>query len=132
MKKLFIVNITTVILIGCLFSSTLAQASTKNLSSKGSSSSTQSFDKEKALLDFLNKNLKYPAEAKKQKIEGKVFVSIGFLKNGRVDKSSVRIKKGIGGGCDEEAVRVAKKIPKKLLSSVDGKPMVLPVRFSLK
>ncbi len=60
------------------------------------------------LYNFLDKNIKYPKEAKKAKIEGKVYVSIVIDKTGQVISDSVRVVQGLGYGLDEEAIRVIK------------------------
>lgn len=59
---------------------------------------------------FIQKNLRYPYMAQENGIQGKVFVSFVIEKDGSV--SDVSLVKGIGGGCDEEALRVIKKSPK--------------------
>nr|WP_199078011.1 energy transducer TonB [Pedobacter sp. ASV19] len=59
---------------------------------------------------FLQRNLRYPSMASEQEIQGKVFVSFVVEKDGSV--SDVTLVKGIGGGCDEEALRVIKKSPR--------------------
>jgi protein TonB len=48
--------------------------------------------------------------AVEQETQGKVFVSFVVEKDGTV--SNVTVVKGIGGGCDEEAIRVIKKSPR--------------------
>lgn len=58
---------------------------------------------------YLVKNLKYPQMAKESGIQGKVYVTFVVEKNGQV--TDVKILRGIGGGCDEEAVRVIKNMP---------------------
>ncbi len=58
---------------------------------------------------FLNKNLHYPVAAIDNGVAGKVLVSFVVEKNGEV--SNLKVIKGIGGGCDEEAMRVIKKSP---------------------
>ncbi len=59
-----------------------------------------------AFAQFLKENLKYPEEAVKAGIEGTVIVEIDIDDNGIVHNP--RIFKGIGYGCDEEAMRLAK------------------------
>ncbi|WP_017259227.1 energy transducer TonB [Pedobacter arcticus] len=58
---------------------------------------------------FLTKNLKYPVMATEGGVSGKVLVSFVVEKNGEI--SNLKVIKGIGGGCDEEAMRVIKKSP---------------------
>jgi len=54
--------------------------------------------------DQLSKSLKYPKQAQRNQITGRVFVEFIVDKTGAV--SNLKILKGIGGGCDEEALRV--------------------------
>ena len=53
---------------------------------------------------FLNENIKYPAEALKNKIEGDVHLS--FEVNNMGEVIGAKILHGIGYGCDEEALRL--------------------------
>lgn len=57
--------------------------------------------------EFIGKNLRYPADARRKGVEGKVIIQILFDTDGKIIKS--RIVKGIGSGCDEEAHRVVTK-----------------------
>ncbi len=61
------------------------------------------------LLKFLYSNIKYPPIAAENGIEGKVTLSFIVEKNGSV--SNVKVLRGIGGGCDEEAMRVLRTMP---------------------
>lgn len=56
------------------------------------------------LVKFLAKNINYPVSAVNKGTEGKVFVEFVIEKDGSI--SSVKVVKGIGEGCDEEAMRV--------------------------
>lgn len=60
----------------------------------------------KAMKAFVGKHLKYPPGALKAKIEGTVVVRYGLDYTGKV--TDAKVKKGIGHGCDEEALRVVK------------------------
>lgn len=64
----------------------------------------------KAWAKFIQRNLRYPNAAQEVDIQGKVFISFVIEKDGSV--SNVTVLKGIGYGCDEEAVRVISKSPK--------------------
>jgi TonB family protein len=64
----------------------------------------------KEFVKFLGRNLKYPAEAKNKKIEGRVYCSFIVEKDGSL--SNIRVVRGIGNGCDEEAIRVLAISPK--------------------
>ena len=59
---------------------------------------------------FLRKNLKYPRKASRMGIEGKVFLSFIVDKSGII--SDIKVTRGIGGGCDEEAIRVLSESPR--------------------
>lgn len=63
-----------------------------------------------SLVQFIADNTKYPAEAKEKGIKGPVFVNFIVEPDGSV--SDIRVVRGIGGGCDEEAVRVVESMPK--------------------
>lgn len=63
-----------------------------------------------ALEDYLKHNLVYPPEAKQKKVEGIVLVGFLIDPTGQIQQPS--IKKGIGAGCDEEALRLIKNMPK--------------------
>src|SRR5688572_2055554 len=67
------------------------------------------------------KNHKYPEEARKNKIEGKVIVQ--FIINEDGTCSDFEVIKGIGYGCDEAAVEAFKKMPKWNPGLVNGKPV---------
>jgi len=58
---------------------------------------------------FLRTNIRYPDAAVKEHIEGVVMVLFVIEPNGSL--SNIEISKGIGGGCDEEAIRVVKIMP---------------------
>ncbi|MBS1783458.1 MAG: TonB family protein [Bacteroidetes bacterium] len=83
--------------------------------------------------EFLAKNLRYPELAKENNIQGRVVTRFVVDENG--DVSDVNVVKGIGGGCDEEAVRVIKKMPKWKPGKQNGKPVkvyyTLPISFRL-
>lgn len=87
-----------------------------------------------ALLNYLSRNIRYPTEARQQGIQGRVYLSFVIEKNGSV--STIEILRGIGGGCDEEAIRVVEKMPNWNPGKQNGRPVRviynLPVRFSLR
>lgn len=89
---------------------------------------------ESALLAYLQANIKYPQYAREAGIQGIVYIS--FVVNEKGEVQDVTVLKGIGGGCDEEAVRVIKSLPKFKPGEQRGKPvkvrMNIPVRFTLK
>ena len=85
------------------------------------------------LNDYLIKNLRYPAEAQRAKIQGKVIVGFVVTDVGRI--ADVQVKQSVGGGCDEEAVRVVKGMPNWTPGQLNGKPVnvqtSLPLSFTL-
>ena len=88
---------------------------------------------EQAMMDFVAKNVQYPKEAMEKEISGRVLVGFIVEKDGSI--SETEVVKGIGGGCDEEAVRVVKAMPKWKPGKQDGKPVrvhfILPLTFKL-
>jgi protein TonB len=88
---------------------------------------------EPALFKFLADNLKYPPEAKELGVTGRVFVYFVVEPDGSV--SSVSVKRGIGSGCDEEAVRVVQSLPRWSPGKQGGIAVrvqfTLPVKFVL-
>ena len=88
---------------------------------------------EQAMMDFVAKNVQYPKEAMEKGISGRVFVSFIVEKDGSV--SNVKVMRGIGGGCDEEAVRVISGLPKWKPGKQEGKPVrvsyQMPINFKL-
>jgi TonB family protein len=87
----------------------------------------------KALLHYLATHIKYPAEARKTNIQGRVFIQFVVEKDGSI--SHIRVLKGIGHGCDKESVTVVKNMPRWIPGEHKGKPVRvqynLPVKFSL-
>lgn len=61
-----------------------------------------------ALSKFIAENLKYPAEALRNKVEGTV--EVAYKVNGLGEVSEVKVIGGIGFGGDEEAVRLVKTL----------------------
>ena len=83
--------------------------------------------------DFIARNIQYPAQARRAGIEGKVFVQFNINTDGSI--SNVTPVRGIGGGCDEEAVRVVSMSPAwqpgRQSGQIVKQRMVLPITFSL-
>jgi len=86
------------------------------------------------LLNYLAKNIKYPQMAKESGISGTVHVTFVVGKDGKVGE--VRVLRGIGGGCDKEAIRVVSSMPDWKAGKQRGKPVSvqynLPVKFVLR
>ena len=88
---------------------------------------------EQKLMEFIAKGIKYPQIARETGIQGRVFVGFVIEPDGSV--SNVKVLRGIGGGCDEEAMRVVKSMPKWKPGKQRGKAVrvsyMLPVNFKL-
>ncbi|MCK5105868.1 MAG: energy transducer TonB, partial [Cyclobacteriaceae bacterium] len=86
-----------------------------------------------AFYQYVQKKLKYPAQARRMGIEGKVFVQFVVDKDGTL--TEVTAVKGIGAGCDQEAVRVIEGAPKWKPGKQRGRSvkvrMILPITFKL-
>jgi TonB family protein len=84
-------------------------------------------------IKFYQENIKYPAEARNKNIQGVVQYKIFIETDGKVTNPS--IISGIGGGCDEEVLRVAALMPNWKPAMKDGKPVrtsvILPISFKL-
>lgn len=82
---------------------------------------------------YVSDNIRYPAQARRMGIEGKVFVEFVVDKDGSL--TQFLVVKGIGAGCDEEAVRIIRNSPPWSPGKQRGKPvkqrMVLPIFFKL-
>ena len=88
---------------------------------------------EQKLMEYVAKNIKYPQIARETGIQGRVYVNFVVEPDGSV--SNVSVLRGIGGGCDEEAMRVVKNMPKWKPGKQRGKAVrvqyMLPVNFKL-
>lgn len=84
-------------------------------------------------IQFLQDNIRYPQMARESGIQGTVYVTFVVERSGAV--TDVRILRGIGGGCDEEAIRVIKAMPKWNPGKQRGKPVRvqfnMPIKFTL-
>jgi protein TonB len=88
---------------------------------------------DKALVEYLNKSLIYPAEALKQKWSGKTLVAFVINEDGTI--VNVHVIKSSWGLLDNEAVRIVKMMPKWIPATENGvnkkEMVVLPVSFDL-
>ena len=86
-----------------------------------------------AFFKYISSNLRYPDQARQMAVEGKVFVQFVVDKDGTL--TDVQVIKGIGAGCDEEAVRVIEESKKWIPGKQRGRPvkvrMALPITFRL-
>ncbi|MCF6352854.1 MAG: energy transducer TonB [Cyclobacteriaceae bacterium] len=88
---------------------------------------------DRAFYKYISKKMKYPSQARRMGIEGKVFVQFVVDEKGNI--TDVKVIRGVGAGCDEEAIRVIKNSPKWNPGKQRGKAvkvrMVLPITFKL-
>ena len=86
-----------------------------------------------ARMKFLQGYIKYPIMAKESGIQGTVYVTFVVERSGAV--TDVKILRSIGGGCDEEAMRVVKNMPKWEPGKQRGNPVRvqfnMPIKFTL-
>ena len=87
-----------------------------------------------SLLNYLKNEIRYPKKAQKKGIEGRVYVQFVVEKDGRISRT--KILRGIGEGCDEEALRVINNMPNWIPGENQGRKVAvmytLPIKFVLK
>lgn len=86
-----------------------------------------------AFYKYLAENIQYPEQAKANGTQGRVLVRFVVMNDGSI--VNVEVERGIGSGCDEEAVRVVKSMPKWKPAMDNGKAVnvnyALPITFKL-
>lgn len=84
---------------------------------------------------YLAKNIRYPVAAKENGITGKVWVRFLIDENGKVTDASLIRKRRLGGGLEEEALRLVNNMPAWRPATYKGKAVrviyTLPVTFRL-
>ena len=87
----------------------------------------------KALARFFKRNYRYPREAQQKEVEGVVYVR--FVVNPDGSLTNIKVVKGIGSGCDEEAIRLTSRMPKWIPGEQDGVKVpvykTIPISFKL-
>jgi len=83
-----------------------------------------------AFLKFAQANLSYPEKARRMGIEGRVFVKVVIEKDGSI--SNAEVVNGIGGGCDEEALKLFRISPKWIPGKQRGRSVRVSVTFPIK
>ena len=82
---------------------------------------------------YLAANMQYPKAAREAKVQGKVYVEFIVQTNGTL--TDFKVRKGIGQGCDEEALRVmagsAKWVPGRQAGNAVKQQIVMPISFKL-
>lgn len=86
-----------------------------------------------ALMEYLSKNIKYPIEAQKEKIQGRLVMQIIIDKNGNV--TNPKIKQSVHPLLDAEAIRLTMNMPKWEPGTQRGEPVsvkyTFPIQFRL-
>jgi protein TonB len=86
-----------------------------------------------AMMNFIRKNMRYPASARRMGIDGTVYVSFVVGKDGTIN--DVKVLRGISADCDKEAVRVVQAMPPWKPGKQNGKAVFvrfnLPIKFKL-
>lgn len=86
-----------------------------------------------ALFQYISNEVEYPKQALRKKIEGTVYVNFLVDQSGKINH--VRLLKGIGYGCDEEAIHIIKHMPDWIPGMQNEKEVSvslnLPIRFSI-
>ena len=87
-----------------------------------------------ALIDFLSSNIKYPEDAIKQNVGGRVMVMFVVETDGSI--TNVRVARAVFPSLDSEAIRVVKSMPNWKPGKEKGRVVrvnyTLPVVFSIK
>lgn len=88
---------------------------------------------DRAMMEFIAKGIKYPKVAREAGLEGLVVVSFVIEKSGKIRDAA--IVRGIGGGCDEEVLRLVGEMPDWIPGKQKGQNVNvqfnLPVKFKL-
>ncbi len=82
---------------------------------------------QKAFRQYVRRNQLYPAAARKATISGRVYVSFIINTDGSIQ--NVELLKGIGMGCDEEAIRLVNHMPNWIPGSQSGR--IVRVKYNL-
>jgi protein TonB len=89
---------------------------------------------EAAMYEYISRKIVYPALARENGITGRVFMNFIVDKDGNI--KDVKVLRGIGGGCDEEATRVIKAMPNWKPGKQNGRAVQVsfnvPINFTLK
>lgn len=80
-----------------------------------------------ALRSYLERETRYPEQARENELQGKVYIQFVVGSDGSL--TDIRLARGIGFGCDEEALRLVKSMPEWIPGSHQG--TVQPVRYTL-
>lgn len=83
-----------------------------------------------ARMRFLAENIRYPQSARDNGIQGAVSTSFVVESSGNI--SNISINRSIGGGCDEEAVRIIRMMPRWIPGKQHGRPVRVKCNLSIR
>ena len=72
-------------------------------------------------MKYLQDNIHYPDAARQDNITGRVVIRFVVMEDGSI--TQLKVIRGIGGGCDEEALRVIGSMPRWIAGRQDGRPV---------
>ena len=149
MKKTLIILLGLILLINCSINKEEQKTQIENNKEKNSLNSDladtssipgalEKFPKfpggEEKLYSFIKQKMNYPDYAKKNNIEGRVYIQFIVQENGKI--TDIEIVKGIGYGCDEESQRIINLMPNWIPGEREGVKVdvkyTMPIIFKLK
>jgi TonB family protein len=123
-------------LLYCIFcsSSSVAQTADRNVQKYGKDLKMPVFEAgDSCFNQFFAHNVHYPDQAREANIDGRVVVRVYIDENGAITEAE--ILRGIGGGCEEEALRIVKLMPRWTPARYKGKKvgvyMLMKMLFKL-
>ena len=85
------------------------------------------------LFEFLSR-IRYPIKAREEGISGRVYITFIIDENGNIKEP--KVLRGIGGGCDEEALRIVKLMPAWIPGKQNGRSVAvqynIPISFNMR
>jgi len=136
---------TLLLSLGCLLLFTATQAQTQTVKDNPASDSLRQVNQpvpdtqpafpggEKEMMLFMGRNLRYPATAQRAGIQGTVLLSFTVMADGSIE--AIKVLKALGGGLDEEAIRMVKKMPAWKPALANNVPVaasyLFPVNFKI-
>ena len=82
-----------------------------------------------AMAQFISDNLKYPEAALKEEKQGRIWVEATIDKDGLIKE--VKISRGLGLGCDEEALRLVKSMPRWKPGKLQNNPVKVKIKIPI-
>ncbi|NOS94494.1 MAG: energy transducer TonB [Cyclobacteriaceae bacterium] len=137
MKRL--VGILTLVLIGAIYSNAQTNGQTQNESSSGNQEEiwyevdviAQFPGGYPKFYQYIAKNLKYPADARRDGIEGKVMVQFVIDSTGSIKPETIKVIKGLTKSCDEETIRLISECPKWIPGRITSLNKNVPTRMTV-